>query len=213
MTEHYQISFSKRVYVNSSYCTFMTVYGCGRKKIFFYLHCFARSLCWGFFSSMMITWHSIFIVYCDIKKKKKKNQLFSSSRVCLGTGTDRCKLVWLFFKMTRLEGALKQVRYRHIHMALLFEVTRVVEQPMCNYLILDRSWLCLTRSGHSQRNLGLLVLVWVRLQKNTCRTNRGTTVTAENSTFNILIIQRIKSSDIFSLWQCKFGCFSTISSF
>lgn len=67
-----KLAFQKRVYINSSYCTFMTVYGCGRKKISFYLHCFAHSLCWGFFTLLDITWHSIFIVYCDIKKKKKK---------------------------------------------------------------------------------------------------------------------------------------------
>lgn len=83
-----------------------------------------------------------------------------------GTGTGRCKLVCLFFKMARHEPALIQVIYRHIHMALAFDVKNVVEQPVCNYLTSDGSLLCLTRSGHSQRILGLLELVQVvRLQK------------------------------------------------
>lgn len=92
------------------------------KKISFYLHCFPCSLCWGFFSSMMIAWHSIFIVYCDIKKKKKlKNQLFSSFRVCLqGQVQTDASLSVCSSKWPDMSQLWSKVIYRHIHMALVF---------------------------------------------------------------------------------------------
>lgn len=165
----------------------MTVYGCGRKKISFYLHCFTRSLCWGFFSSTVIAWHSIFIVYCDIKKKK------ISYLAALGyVYRDRYRQMQACLSVLQngqTWASSDPKSYIDIFTwHLCFEVTSRVEQPKCNYLTLDKSWLCLTRSGHSQRILGLLVLVQVvRLQKPS-RTNRGTTVTAGNSPFNVLIM-------------------------
>ena len=167
--------------------------GVGGRKISFYLHCFTCSLCWGFFSSMMIAWHSIFIVYCDIKKKtqnKKPNQNTSYLAALGYVYRDRYRQMQACLSVLQTgqtwassdPKSHTETSTRHLG----FEVTSRVEQPKCT---LDfGQQLALTGLGHSQGILGLLVLVQVvRLQKPS-RTNTGTTVTAENSPFNVLIM-------------------------
>lgn len=158
--------------------------GVGGKKISFYLHCFTYFLCWGYFVSLMITWHSIFIVYCDIKKK---NQLFSSFRVCLQGQVQTNASLSVCSSNGQTWASSHPKSYRDIHMALVFWSN---QQNWATWLqLLDFGQdLALSDQVRAQpEDLGLVLVQVVRLQKPS-RTKWWTTVTAENSLFNDVIM-------------------------
>lgn len=158
--------------------------GAGGKKISFYLHCFTCFLCWGYFSSVMITWHSIFIVYCDIKKKK------ISYLAALGyVSRDRYRQMQACLsalQMARHEPALIQSPIE-IHMALVFWSNQQGWATWVQLLDFGQDLALSDQILAQPEDLGLMLVQVVRLQKSS-RTKWWTAVTAEYSLFNVVIM-------------------------
>lgn len=158
--------------------------GVGGKKISFYLHCFTYFLCWEYFKSVMITWHSIFIVYCDIKKKKK-NQLFSSFRVCLQGQVQTDASLSVCSPNGQTWASSDPKSYRDIHMALVFWSNQQGWATWVQLLDFGQD-LVLSDQVSAQPEDPEFVLVQAARLRKPSRTKWWTTVTAENSLFNVI---------------------------
>lgn len=100
----------------------MTVYGCGRKKKSHFI-CIVFPVL--FVEDFLVPWWLLDIPYSlftvTLKKKKLKNQLFSSFRVCLqGQVQTDASLSVCSSKWPDMSQLWSKVIYRHIHMALVF---------------------------------------------------------------------------------------------